>query len=89
MVGALPERESMESILDLHLLSFVDWRVLKEVRLRALQDSPKAFMSCYDSELLLSDWEWRKMFDASIWIVAREADEVVGLARSVDDPSRS
>jgi GNAT superfamily N-acetyltransferase len=78
----------MKSILDLQLLSPVDWRVLKEVRLRALQDSPHAFMSCYDNELRLSDWEWRRMFEASTWIVAREADDVVGLARSVGDPAR-
>ena len=78
----------MESTLNLQLLSRVDWRVLKEVRLRALQDSPHAFMSCYVSELRLSDWEWRRMFDAATWIVARNADDVVGLARSVGDPAR-
>jgi ribosomal protein S18 acetylase RimI-like enzyme len=88
MVGALPERESMESILDLQMLSPVDWRVLKEVRLRALQDSPHAFMSCYDTELRLSDLEWRRMFDASTWIVARQADAVVALGRSVLDLGR-
>jgi hypothetical protein len=78
----------MESILDLQLLSPVDWRVLKEARLRALQDSPHAFMSCYDDELRLSEWEWRRMFEVSTWIVARESDDVVGLARSVGDLAR-
>ena len=28
------------------------------------------------------------MFDAATWIVARNADDVVGLARSVGDPAR-
>ena len=88
MVGALPEGESMESILDLQLLSPVDWRILRAARLRALQDSPHAFLSRYDNELRLSDWEWRRMFDASIWVVARETDDVVGLARSVGEPTR-
>jgi ribosomal protein S18 acetylase RimI-like enzyme len=78
----------MESILDLQLLSSVDWQILKAARLRALQDSPHAFMSRYDDELRLSDWEWRRMFDASTWVVARDADGVVGLARSVGDPTR-
>ena len=78
----------MESTLNLQLLSLVDWRLLKEVRLRALQDSPHAFMSSYDNELRLSDWEWRRMFDAATWVVAREADDVVGLARSVGEPTR-
>jgi GNAT superfamily N-acetyltransferase len=78
----------MESILDLQLLSPVEWQILKAVRLRALQDSPHAFMSRCDDELRLSDWEWRRMFDASTWIVARDTDDVVGLARSVGDPLR-
>jgi ribosomal protein S18 acetylase RimI-like enzyme len=42
-------------------------------------------MSCYDNELRFSGREWRRMFDASIWVVARDADDVVGLARSVGD----
>jgi ribosomal protein S18 acetylase RimI-like enzyme len=78
----------MESILDLQLLSPVDWQVLKAARLRALEDSPRAFMSCYDRELLWTEWQWRRMFDAATWIVARDADDVVGLARSVGDPAR-
>jgi ribosomal protein S18 acetylase RimI-like enzyme len=79
----------MESTLELELLRPVDWRVLKAARLRALRDSPHAFMSRYDCELRLSEPEWRRMFDASTWIVAREAEEVVGLARSVVDAARS
>lgn len=30
------------------------WQVLKGVRLRALQDSPHAFMSCYDTVVALA-----------------------------------
>jgi GNAT superfamily N-acetyltransferase len=78
----------MQPTLELQLLSPVDWRVLKAVRLQALQDSPHAFVSSYDSELRLIDREWRRMFDASTWVVAREADDVVGLARSIGDATQ-
>jgi ribosomal protein S18 acetylase RimI-like enzyme len=78
----------MESILELQLLTPIDWRVLKAARLGALRDSPHAFMSCYDHEWRLGELEWRRMFDASTWIVARETEDVVGLARSVSEPSR-
>jgi GNAT superfamily N-acetyltransferase len=78
----------LESTLELQLLRPVDWRVLKAARLRALRDSPHAFISCYEHELRLNESEWRSMFDASAWIVAREADNLVGLARSVGEPTR-
>jgi ribosomal protein S18 acetylase RimI-like enzyme len=78
----------MESILELQLLTPVDWRVLKAARLDALRDSPHAFMSCYDHEWRLGELEWRRMFEAAMWIVARAAEDVVGVVRSVGEPSR-
>jgi GNAT superfamily N-acetyltransferase len=85
----LSDREPvMESMLELQLLTPVDWRVLKAARLGALRDSPHAFMSCFDNEWGLSELEWRRMFESATWIVAREAGDLVGLARSVREPSR-
>ena len=75
-----------ESTLELHLLRPVDWRVLRAARLRALQDSPHAFISRYDHELRLSEFEWRRKFEAVSWMVAQEGEDVVGLAGSVSDP---
>ena len=77
----------LESTLELRLLRSVDWRVLKEARLRALRDSPHAFISPYDHELRLSEFEWRRKFEAASWVVAQEGEEVVGLAGSVSDPA--
>jgi ribosomal protein S18 acetylase RimI-like enzyme len=77
----------MESTLNLRLLTDVDWQVLRAARLQALRDSPDAFMSRYDHESRLSELAWRRLFDAATWIVAQEAEDVVGLARSVDDPT--
>jgi ribosomal protein S18 acetylase RimI-like enzyme len=73
----------MQATLDLQLLSPADWRTLRDVRLRALRDSPHAFLSRYDCELLLGEREWRQLLDSATWVVAREGEDVVGLARSV------
>ena len=75
----------MESTLNLQLLTPVDWRVLRAARLQALRDSPDAFLSKYDDESRLSELDWRRVVDAATWIVAQEADTVIGLACSLGD----
>jgi GNAT superfamily N-acetyltransferase len=76
----------MESTLELQLLARSDWRVLRIARLTALHDSPHAFLSSYAHESGWGEAEWLRMYDAARWIVAREAEKVVGLARSVARP---
>ena len=76
----------MESTLDLQVLTPVDWWLLKSARLEALRDSPHAFMSRYELEWTRDEAEWRRSIEATTWIVAREAERVVGLARSVVEP---
>jgi GNAT superfamily N-acetyltransferase len=78
----------MESVLDLQLLTPVDWRVLRAARLQALLDSPHAFTSTYAHESRWGESEWRRVFDAATWVVAHEAERVIGLARSVREPER-
>jgi ribosomal protein S18 acetylase RimI-like enzyme len=73
----------MELTLNLDLLAPVDWRTLRASRLQALLDSPNAFASSYSRESRWEEAEWRRLFDAAIWVVARETENVVGLARSV------
>jgi ribosomal protein S18 acetylase RimI-like enzyme len=76
----------MESTLDLDLLTPLDWRVLRAARLGALRESPSAFTSSYARESRWAETEWRRVFDAAIWIVAREAEVVIGLASSASHP---
>ena len=77
----------MESTLDLQVLTPVDWPLLKAARLDALKkDSPHAFMSRYELEWTWDESEWRRSIEATTWIVAREAERVVSLARSVVEP---
>jgi ribosomal protein S18 acetylase RimI-like enzyme len=56
-----------------------DWRALKWVRLRALADSPNAFMATYEREAAFEDDEWRAKLHDADWFVAREDGEVIGV----------
>lgn len=75
----------MES-MHLEPLEPSNWRVLRDVRLAALLDSPHAFTSSHPHESGWGELEWRRMFHASLWIVAREEKHIIGLARSVGEP---
>jgi ribosomal protein S18 acetylase RimI-like enzyme len=76
----------MALTLHIDLLAPADWRVLRAARLRALLDSPRAFTSSYARESVWGELEWRRMFRAATWVVAHEAERVIGLARSVGEP---
>jgi ribosomal protein S18 acetylase RimI-like enzyme len=76
----------MELTLNFDLLAPVDWRMLRVARLQALLDSPHAFTSSYAHESRWGEPDWRGTFTAATWIVARETESVVGLARSVGEP---
>ena len=78
----------MESTLELQLLGPTDWRTLRVTRLKALLDSPYAFTSSYARESEWSEKEWQRMFDAATWVVARETENVIGMARAVTEPER-
>jgi L-amino acid N-acyltransferase YncA len=68
--------------VDVQVLTPAEWRPLRTVRLRALQDSPHAFAATYQDEARWSEAEWRSTFDASVWLVARAGRSLIGLARS-------
>jgi ribosomal protein S18 acetylase RimI-like enzyme len=78
----------VESTLNVQPLKPTDWQELRTARLRALRDSPRAFASRYIYERRWGEPEWRRMFDDSIWLVAREAAKLIGLARSVGEPGK-
>jgi ribosomal protein S18 acetylase RimI-like enzyme len=78
----------MESTLELDLLTPLDWRVLRAARLYALLDSPDAFTSSYGHESAWGELAWQRVLDAATWIVARDAQNVIGLAKSAREPGR-
>jgi GNAT superfamily N-acetyltransferase len=74
--------------LSLQFLGSVDWPLLRAARLSALLDSPQAFASTYDDESRWGEADWRQVLDGAIWITAQEAENVVGLAKSVAAPDQ-
>jgi len=67
--------------MELRLLAADDWRQLREARLRALKDSPAAFLADYDREESWGELEWRERFVASQWFTAWKDNRIIGLAR--------
>jgi ribosomal protein S18 acetylase RimI-like enzyme len=61
-----------------------DWSVLRDVRLRALSDSPGAFLSTYEREAALEADEWTKRLDDAAWLVATDGGEAIGLVGLVE-----
>ena len=68
--------------IDVSLLAPTEWPQLRTARLRALHESPDAFLSEYEREFGWSEREWLAMFESAVWVVARSRGRIVGLARS-------
>ena len=69
--------------MDVETLAADDWKILRDVRLRALEDSPTAYISSRQMEIAWTEERWRSSFEGSVWVVARGRQEIVGMARSV------
>ncbi|HWD81467.1 MAG TPA: GNAT family N-acetyltransferase [Kribbella sp.] len=65
------------------MLGADDWPIAREVRLRALKDSPTAYLADYEDEVTVGEAGWRERFTRMRWVVARDAGRIVGLASSV------
>lgn len=63
-----------------------DHQLIRDARLAALRDSPAAFLADLAEEDRLSLEHWARSLESSMWVVARLANDVVGLARSVEAP---
>ena len=74
--------------LQLQLLAPADWQVLRAARLEALSESPNAFTSSHIRERAWLEPEWRRLFESATWVIAREAENLIGLAKSVHEPRR-
>jgi RimJ/RimL family protein N-acetyltransferase len=68
------------------------WATLREVRLRALADSPEAFGSTYAREADFDEAKWRERLATGAWFVAgdpdtdSDTDAVVGVAAGFPAP---
>jgi GNAT superfamily N-acetyltransferase len=57
------------------------WRIVRSMRLAALCDSPDAFVNTWAAELRLPPKYWQDSIADSTWVVARDGEEAVGIAR--------
>lgn len=70
----------IEAVLEIKLLAPEEWHVLRTTRLRALRESPAAFMSRYEAEARWNEAQWRQRLAAATWVVAVEGGAVIGIA---------
>jgi hypothetical protein len=59
-----------------------DWEDLRSVRLRALTDAPRAFVSEHSREAGWLEEDWRSAIQQARWVVARMAYDVIGVGCS-------
>ena len=64
-----------------------DWRVWREIRLRALQDSPDAFGSTYARELGMTEADWRRRLGDpdAVSVLAFHGTASVGMGAGFSD----
>ena len=74
--------------MELAMLGADDWPIARDVRLRALKDSPTAYIADYEDEVTIGEAGWRERFTRMRWVVARDVSRIIGLASSVRVPGR-
>ena len=67
----------METTIE--ILTVDNWKILKDLWLEALQSDSIAYGSSYEENVVLSDDEWRKKFEAGPKYLARVDGKPVGL----------
>lgn len=81
-------------MLDVKVLTPNDWRVLREIRLTALSESPEMFLSIYEQEEDYDESKWQSEFTRGDWYVGMVASEspdkpvsVLGITREPGTPA--
>jgi GNAT superfamily N-acetyltransferase len=64
-----------------------DWRAWRELRLRALRDSPNAFASTYERERGFTEDDWRRRLEdpATVSVLAYDGEVAVGMGAAFPD----
>jgi ribosomal protein S18 acetylase RimI-like enzyme len=74
----------------IRILSEDDWMLLRQVRLQALQDSPRAFASSYHKEAGFTEQQWRVIIRHDLqWFAAFVRTEPVGVVAARSGPDIS
>ncbi len=65
-----------------------EWETLRDLRLRALADSPAAFASSLERELSFDEATWRSRMETSVQLVALDGGVPVGLVSVFRPPGQ-
>jgi len=60
-----------------------DWRIYRELRLRALLEEPQAYASRLERELQHTDQQWRDRLGRAVTVLAFREEELVGTATGI------
>jgi RimJ/RimL family protein N-acetyltransferase len=63
-----------------------DWRICRDIRLRALHEEPRAYASTFEREQRLTDQEWRDRLGSALTVLALRNGEVKGMATGIWQP---
>jgi RimJ/RimL family protein N-acetyltransferase len=66
-------------MLQIRPLAPSEWLTLRDIRLTALRESPRTFLSTYERERGFEDEHWRAEFDRGDWNVGFYEGEPIGL----------
>ncbi len=66
-------------MLDIKLLGPDEWPTLRDVRLSALLDSPRSFLSQHDLERAYDETRWRVEFTRGDWYVGLREGQTISL----------
>lgn len=67
-------------------LDEADWRMLRSIRLLALQQDPRAFLSNFEEESRYDEGKWREEFTRGNWTLLMEGGQAVGLLGATWEP---
>lgn len=67
------------------VLDETEWDLLREMRLTALRDSPRAFLSSYSAELRYDEQEWRAEFARGEWTVEESNNKAIAFIGATQD----
>jgi ribosomal protein S18 acetylase RimI-like enzyme len=77
-------------MLAIKVLTPANWTELRDIRLSALRESPRAFLSTHKEEVSWGQDQWLAEFDRGDWTIGLIADQAVsllGATRTPDTPS--
>jgi hypothetical protein len=70
-------------LIEIQALRPDDWRTVREIRLRGLEDAPLAFTSSYERESAFDEATWRDRASTCQWFLAVEDSEPIGIAGGI------